>query len=168
MNMTLQPHDYGSIYQIPIQCMGDKLITLNEYQNQVLLIVNVASHCAFTKQYADLEAMYQNYRSRGFCILAFPCNQFLKQESGSDKEILDFVKNKFHIGFPLFSKIAVKGKEQAPLYQYLETHLKNKPLKFIPWNFTKVLVNASGEVIKQYSPLVSNKKIRHVIENLLP
>lgn len=159
--------NYSSIYEIPIQKMDGSFTSLEDFRNKVLLIVNVASRCGFTAQYAQLEAMHKDYQPRGFTVLGFPCNQFLRQEPDPNKEIQAFAENRYHISFPLFAKIKVIGKEQAPLYCYLKKNLKNTLLKFVPWNFTKFLVDAQGQVVKRYLPFISVRTIRRDIECLL-
>lgn len=157
-----------NLYTTEVTTIAGQRMTLEPYQGQVLLIVNVASRCGFTPQYAELETLYREFKTRGFSILAFPCDQFLHQEPGSNQEIQTFAESCFNISFPLFAKIDVKGKEQAPLYTYLAKHIKKRPWRFIPWNFTKILVDTQGRVLKRYLPTTSLKKIRKEIEPLLP
>lgn len=157
----------SSLYDVPVECMNGEKITLKTHQGQVLLIVNVASRCGFTSQYAELELLYQDYVKQGFSILGFPCNQFLTQEPGSNEEIKAFAESCYKVSFPLFAKIDVKGEHQAPIYNYLLKYMKKRPLKYIPWNFTKILVDQNGNVLKQYLPITSFKKIRKDIQCLL-
>ncbi len=157
-----------SLYDIPLKTIDGQSTTLKPYQGCVMLIVNVASRCGFTSQYTELEAMYRDYQTRGFVVLGFPCDQFRHQEPGSNDEIKLFAESCYRITFPLFSKIKVKGSEQAPLYTYLYQQLEKRPLKFIPWNFTKILVDAEGHVLRQYLPITSLKTIRKAVETLLP
>ncbi|STX30134.1 glutathione peroxidase [Legionella beliardensis] len=157
----------ASIYDVPIKCMDGQEITLQGYKGQVLLIVNVASRCGFTSQYTQLESLYRDYHAKGFNLLGFPCNQFLAQEPGSDAQIKAFATNCYQVTFPLFAKIDVKGEKQALIYHYLSKHIRKKPLKFVPWNFTKILVDSQGNVVKQYLPITSFDKIRKDIERLL-
>ncbi|WED41857.1 glutathione peroxidase [Legionella cardiaca] len=161
-------NQYQSIYEVPVKKMDGSQSNLQAYKGQALLIVNVASRCGFTPQYTDLEALYQDYHAKGFSILGFPCNQFLHQEPGSHEEIKEFAESCYRITFPLFAKIDVKGTNQAPLYQYIRSNIQKRPLKFIPWNFTKIVVDPQGKVLKQYLPTTSFKKIRKEIELLLP
>jgi len=158
----------AALYDIPLQTMDGKTTTLKPYQGKVMLIVNVASRCGFTPQYADLETLYRDYQNRGFVVLGFPCDQFMHQEPGSHEEIKAFAESCFRVTFPLFSKIDVKGAQQAPLYSYLAKHIEKRPLKFIPWNFTKILVDSHGRVLRRFLPIASFNKIRTVIEELLP
>lgn len=156
-----------NLYSIPIIGIDGKTTTLETYKDQVLLIVNVASRCGFTSQYSELETLYQDYKNRGFTILGFPCDQFLHQEPGSNKEIKQFAESCFRVTFPLFAKIDVKGKNQAALYGYLKQHIQQKPWIFVPWNFTKILVDHKGNVLKRFLPTKPIKYIREEIESIL-
>ncbi|RUQ93671.1 glutathione peroxidase [Legionella septentrionalis] len=155
------------LYEIPVTTVTGETSTLDDYRGKVLLIVNVASRCGFTPQYAELETLYQKYKDRGFVILGFPSNQFLQQEPGSNEEIKAFAESCYRVTFPLFAKIDVKGAQQAPLYAYLKQHIEKKPWKFIPWNFTKILVDTKGRVLKRYLPTTSFKKIEQDLAKLL-
>jgi glutathione peroxidase len=127
--------------------------SLAAYRGQVLLIVNVASRCGFTPQYTGLEALYRKYRDRGFTVLGFPCNQFGSQEPGSEAEIQTFCSTTYDVSFPLFAKIDVNGANAAPLYQHLKGERPGVlGTEGIKWNFTKFLVNRTGEVVKRYAP----------------
>jgi glutathione peroxidase len=128
-----------------------KPVKLARYQGDVILLINVASLCGNTPQYTDLEKIYEKYKEKGFTILAFPANDFLKQEPGSNKEIKEFCTSKYNVTFPLFSKIVVKGPGQAPLYKYLTD--KKTDSQFggdIDWNFAKFLVNRQGELVARF------------------
>ncbi len=156
-----------AFYKIPIQTMDESITTLESYHGQILLIVNVASRCGFTPQYAELETLQRDYHTQGFSVLGFPCDQFLHQEPGNNAEIQTFADQCFRITFPLFAKIQVNGQHRAPLYTYLAKHIQKKPLKLVPWNFCKILVDQQGNVLKRYLPITSFKKLRHDIESLL-
>ena len=125
-------------------------VDLKTFKGKVLLIVNTASMCGNTPQYADLQEIYERYRERGFEVLAFPANDFGQQEPGTNQEIKGFCYTKYSISFPLFSKISVVGKEKHPLYQYL-TERSPFPGR-VTWNFQKYLVDRSGNVIGKYDP----------------
>lgn len=157
----------AALYDVPIQAMDGTECTLKPYQDRVLLIVNVASRCGFTPQYAELESLYQEYKSRGLMVLGFPCDQFAHQEPGSNDEVKAFAESCFRVTFPLFAKIDVNGPQRAPIYDYLAKHIEKKPWKFIPWNFSKVLVGPDGNVIRRYLPITSFKTIRKAIDGLL-
>ena len=159
--------EHQALYDIPFLTIEGESTTLKPYQGKVMLIVNVASQCGFTKQYAELEALYREYQSRGFVVLGFPCNQFMQQEPGDNQAIKAFAKSCYRVTFPLYAKINVKGQEQAPLYRYLAKHIEKRPLLFIPWNFTKILVDADGRVLRRYLPIASFKTIRKAIEALI-
>ncbi len=139
-----------------------------DYAGKVLLIVNTASHCGFTPQYAALEALYQRYRERGLVVLGFPCNQFGSQEPGEAEEIASFCQKNYGVSFPMFAKIEVNGNEAHPLYQYLK---KAAPgllgSEGIKWNFTKFLVDRQGEVVERYAPATAPESIARDIEKLL-
>jgi len=126
---------------------------LSEFRGQVLLIVNVASRCGFTPQYAGLESLYRKYRDRGFAVLGFPCNQFGAQEPGTEAEIASFCSTTYDVTFPMFAKIDVNGAGTHPLYQHLKSA---KPgvlgTEAIKWNFTKFLVDRQGHVVKRFAP----------------
>ena len=156
-----------ALYDLPITTIDGKETTLKPYQGRVLLIVNVASRCGFTPQYAELESLYRDYEQRGLTVLGFPCDQFLHQEPGRNEEIKSFAESCFRVTFPLYAKIDVNGAHRAPLYDYLAKHIEKKPLKFIPWNFSKVLVDANGRVIKRFLPTTSFKTIKKELEKLL-
>jgi len=139
-----------SIYNIEIQKMNGKTVQLSEYKDKVLLIVNTASKCGFTPQFEDLEKLYNKYKEKGLMILGFPCNQFLKQDPGSNDEILSFCQMNYGVSFDMFSKIDVKGKKQNELYKYL---VDNAPIltgKKVKWNFEKFLISRNGEIKNRY------------------
>ncbi|WP_406699482.1 glutathione peroxidase [Singulisphaera sp. Ch08] len=142
-----------SVLSFQVNDIDGKPVDLSKYKGEVLLIVNTASQCGFTPQYEGLEAVYEKYKGQGFEVLAFPANEFGRQEPGSDAEIKTFCSSKFNVKFPLFSKIVVKGEGIHPVYQFL-TEPETNP-KFagpISWNFAKFLVNRKGEVIARFLP----------------
>ena len=146
---------------------GDEL-ALSEKLGKVLLVVNTASKCGFTPQYDGLEELYQDYRDRGFEVLAFPCNQFGGQEPGDAGEIAEFCKVNFGLTFPLMAKVDVNGDKASPLFDWMK---REKPgvmgSKTIKWNFTKFLIDRSGQVAKRYGPTEAPKTIAKDIEKLL-
>ncbi|HSG00923.1 MAG TPA: glutathione peroxidase [Vicinamibacterales bacterium] len=157
-----------SIYDIEIRTLDGTIVSMEAWRGQVLLIVNVASRCGYTPQYAGLEALYRKYGDQGFCVLGFPCNQFGAQEPGSADEIRQFCSMSYDVTFPLFAKIDVNGEDAHPLYRWLKSQ---KPGLFgseaIKWNFTKFLVSRSGEVVGRYSSRDTPKKIERDIEREL-
>lgn len=139
-----------------------------EYKGKVVLIVNTASQCGFTPQYLGLEQLYQQYKSEGFVILGFPCNQFKGQEPGNNNEIASFCEKNYGVSFPMFGKIEVNGENTAPLYQTLK---KEAPgllgSQAIKWNFTKFLIGRDGHVIHRYSPTTKPEAIKGDIHKAL-
>jgi glutathione peroxidase len=141
---------------------------LSDYRGRALLIVNTASKCGFTPQYRSLQRLYEDYRARGFEVLAFPSNDFMNQEPGTDEEIREFCSTRFHTTFPLFAKISVRGKGMHPLYAHLA---KESPCPGrIRWNFTKFLVGPDGTVVARYGPPKDpmSGEIRVRLESILP
>ncbi|VVE20972.1 glutathione peroxidase [Pandoraea morbifera] len=156
------------VYDFSVQTLSGETVSLAQYRGKVLLIVNTASECGFTPQYAGLQALYEALAPRGFEVLAFPCNQFGKQEPGDAQAIRSFCDLRFHITFPMFAKIDVKGPDAAPLYRFLT---QEKPgvlgTKAIKWNFTKFLVDSQGNVVARYAPSAKPEALRADIERLL-
>jgi glutathione peroxidase len=147
------PKKPASVLDFRVKDIDGKDVDLARFRGKVLLIVNTASQCGYTPQYKDLEAIFEKYKSQGFEVLAFPANEFGSQEPGTDEQIKEFCATNYQVGFPLFSKIVVSGKQIHPLYEYLTSNTTNP--KFagpIPWNFTKFLVNRKGEVIDRFEP----------------
>lgn len=145
-----------NINQITVKDIEGISVNLSDYKGKVLLIVNVASYCGFTKQYSGLEEIYKQYKEKGFEILAFPCNQFGEQEPGTNEEIKNFCSSKFDVSFRLFDKIDVNGKEKSPLYSILtDNEVTGKA--DIKWNFEKFLVDKDGNIVARYSSKVEPK-----------
>ncbi len=138
------------------------------HKGKVLLIVNTASKCGFTPQYAELEALYRDYQNRGFEVLAFPCNQFGAQEPGDAAEIANFCSLTYDVSFPVFAKVDVNGGGADPLWQWLKTEKTGLlGIGAIKWNFTKFLVDRSGAVVSRHAPTVRPELLRAEIEALL-
>ena len=145
----------GHIYDFVMKDIGGVDVPLRNFRGKVLLVVNVASKCGFTPQYAGLQSLYERYRERGFEILGFPANDFLWQEPGSDQEIKQFCSMTYNVSFPLFSKIAVKGKNIHPLYRYLTDKETNPSFSGkITWNFNKFLVDRNGRIVNRFDSKV--------------
>lgn len=160
----------ASVFNIPVNTIQGDAVTLNQYADKVLLIVNVASKCGLTPQYEGLEKLYQNKKAEGLEILGFPANNFLAQEPGSDDEIQEFCSLTYDVKFPLFSKISVAGEDKHPLYQTLiqaiperigegpwwkdlvDYGLTPNPKPEVLWNFEKFLINKQGEVVGRFAP----------------
>jgi glutathione peroxidase len=182
----------SGIYDITVKDMDGSDVSLANYKGKVLLIVNVASKCGLTPQYEGLEALYQKYKDQGLEILAFPCNQFLEQEPGTNEEIQSFCSLNYNVTFPLFNKIDVNGEAESPLYTYLK---KQAPFKgysegteefatmldeihqktgtgfdkgdAIRWNFGKFLVSKDGKTILRFEPMVTPDMMEEAIQELL-
>jgi len=157
-----------SVYDYTARSIDGEELPLSDYRGRGLLIVNVASRCGFTPQYAGLEALYRKYRERGFCILGFPCDQFGHQEPGEDAQIRDFCTLTYQVSFPLFAKIKVNGAEAHPLYRYLK---RAKPgllgLSAIKWNFTKFLISREGAPLRRYAPAERPENLEQAVEATL-
>lgn len=157
-----------SVYEFEVTTMMGLPKSLGDYRGKVLLIVNTASKCGFTPQYAGLQELYETYHDRGVEILGFPCNQFANQEPGSNDEILNFCQVNYGVSFPMFDKIDVNGSNADPLYEYLKAQAPGAlGMKGIKWNFTKFLVDREGRVVQRFAPSVEPKEIVPEIESLL-
>ncbi|MEP2989070.1 MAG: glutathione peroxidase [Parasphingorhabdus sp.] len=141
--------------------------SLAKYDGKVLLIVNTASKCGFTPQYEGLEALYREYKDQGLEILAFPCNQFGKQEPGDAEEIQNFCTLNYDVSFPLMGKIDVNGKDADPLWEFLRDEKGGLLGSRIKWNFTKFLVDREGNVVARHGPAVKPEQLKSEIEALL-
>ena len=159
---------FETLYEIPVASIDGNATTLTEYRGRVLLIVNVASQCGCTPQYAGLEALYRKHREAGLSVLGFPCDQFLRQEPGDEAEIKSFCTREFGITFPLFAKVSVNGRSAHPLYQFLKSKRAGTlGTRSIKWNFTKFLVDREGNVIERFGPLVKPKSLESELFKLL-
>ncbi len=159
-----------SVLEHKVKDIDGKDVDLSKYKGDVLLIVNTASQCGLTPQYKGLESAYEKYKDKGFKVLAFPANEFGAQEPGTNDEIKTFCSTKYHVTFPVFSKVVVKGDGITPVYKFLtskETDPKHSGE--IAWNFTKFLVNRKGEVIARFEPKVTpeDPKVTEAIEKAL-
>lgn len=157
-----------SVFDFSVRNIDGELESLTEYRGQVLLIVNTASLCGFTRQYEQLEALQQLYRAQGFSVLAFPCDQFGNQEPGNNQKIAEFCQTRFSLSLPLYSKIDVNGPEAEPLFEYLKSQAPGVLGSLaIKWNFTKFLVDRDGKVVARYAPITPPEKFAKDIEALL-
>ncbi|MBR6071975.1 MAG: glutathione peroxidase [Acholeplasmatales bacterium] len=178
-----------NLYDIEVKTRKGEMESLKNYEGKVILVINSATGCGFTKQYDELEALYAKYNEKGFVILDFPCNQFNEQAPGTDEEIHEFCTVKFGVKFPIFSKIDVNGENESPLFTYLKSkkpYVKPKGLKnkttmniveglsktkkdpsAIRWNFTKFLIDRQGNIIERYEPVIQINEIEKKIEELL-
>ncbi|MDF7826899.1 glutathione peroxidase [Pontiellaceae bacterium B12227] len=156
-----------SIYDVEAVTITGETVKLEAYKGKTLLIVNTASKCGFTGQYDGLQALYETYRDKGFVVLGFPSNDFLKQEPGTDDEIASFCKLNYGVTFPMFGKISVKGADQHPLYTFLTSKESNPEFSGkISWNFNKFLISPDGKIINRYGSRTkpSDKKLIEAIE----
>jgi glutathione peroxidase len=157
-----------NVYDFTVKTIDGSDQSLGAFRDEVMLIVNVASKCGFTPQYAGLEALYRSLHPRGFSVLGFPCNQFGQQEPGTGDEIKRFCTLSYDVTFPMFAKIDVNGPHTHPLYQYLKQQqpgiLGSEGIK---WNFTKFLVGRNGEVRKRYGSMDKPESIEPEISALL-
>ena len=157
-----------TIYDFSVKDADLKDVSLENYKEKILLIVNVASYCGLTYQYEGIESLYKKYKDKGFEVLAFPCNQFAFQEPGTNEEIKEFCDIKYGVTFKIFNKINVNGSKSHPVYQYLKDQLPRVAgTTQIKWNFTKFLINKNGEVIERFSPQAEADEIETGIKKLL-
>jgi glutathione peroxidase len=144
---------HGALYSIPVTTIDGRPTTLEPYRGEALLIVNVASQCGFTPQYAGLETLYRRHHARGFEVLGFPCDQFGHQEPGNEDEIRKFCSLAYDVTFPMFAKIDVNGPDEHPLFATLKGQARGVlGTTAVKWNFTKFLVSRDGRVLARYSP----------------
>lgn len=156
-----------SIYNLSVETVKGEKVSLEKYKGKVLLIVNTASKCGFTPQFESLEALHKKYYDKGLRILGFPCNQFLRQDPGTNEEIVEFCQLNYGVGFEMFAKTSVKGKNINPLYDFLVKNTPNRTNKKVKWNFEKFLVTKTGEIEQRYLSTVKPESLEEVIESLL-
>lgn len=159
-----------SIYNFTMKSIDGQPTSLKHFKGKVVMVVNVASKCGYTPQYAGLEALYEKYKDRGFVIVGVPANNFAQQEPGTNEEIKKFCSTKYNVTFPMMAKVSVKGDDQTPLYQYL-TSTSDDP-QFggdIKWNFTKFLVGRDGKLVARFEPAVKpdSPEVSAAIESAL-
>lgn len=157
-----------TVYDYSARSLDGREVSLAEFKGKVLLIVNTASKCGFTPQYQGLQALYSRFADRGLVVLGFPCNQFGRQEPGSEADIGQFCEVNFGVTFPLFSKIDVNGSNAHPLYRHLKEEAPGLlGSKAVKWNFTKFLVDREGRVVRRYAPTDTPESLERDIEALL-
>ncbi|MBJ9984942.1 glutathione peroxidase [Acinetobacter sp. S40] len=157
-----------SLYQFEAELLEGDIKQLADYEGKVLLIVNTASKCGFTPQFAGLEKIYEKYKDQGFEVLGFPCNQFGGQDPGSNDEIGAFCQRNYGVNFPMFAKVDVKGPEAHAIFRYLTREAKGiLGSESIKWNFTKFLVSKDGKVLNRYAPTTKPESIEDDIEKAL-
>lgn len=157
----------NTIYDFSAERIDGSQQAFSDYRDNVLLIVNTASNCGFTPQFADLEALYQCYKAQGLVVIGFPCNQFGAQDPDSNKNIGAFCQKNYGVTFPMMAKVAVNGKEAHPIYQWLKAQKRGVLTESIKWNFTKFLVSRDGEVLERYAPTTKPDAIKQDIEHAL-
>ena len=156
-----------NIYQFEAELLDGKNKSFADYEGKVLLIVNTASKCGFTPQYAGLEKLYQTYKDQGFLVLGFPCNQFGGQEPGAEEQIGAFCQKNYGVSFPMFAKVNVKGPEAHAIFRYLTNNSKGILGNGIKWNFSKFLIGKDGTVQHRYAPTTKPEELSADIEALL-
>ncbi|WP_097002998.1 glutathione peroxidase [Lacrimispora amygdalina] len=156
-----------NLYDITVRGRNGDLISLSQYKEKTLLIVNTATGCGFTPQYEGLETLYRKYKNQGFEILDFPCNQFGHQAPGTEEEIHEFCTMNYEVSFPQFAKIEVNGSGESPLYSYLKSQKSGFLGSKIKWNFTKFLVDKEGTVVNRYAPTDKPEQLEKDILALL-
>jgi len=150
-------------YQFSATRLQGQPVSMADYAGKLVLVVNTASHCGFTRQYAGLEALWRQYAAQGLVILGFPCNQFGKQEPGSADDIAQICHINYGVSFPMFEKIDVNGAAAHPLFQYLKTELPGMPGGRIKWNFTKFLIGRDGQPLRRFAPITPPAKMEAAI-----
>ena len=167
--MLASPAVADTIWDISVTDIDGRDVLLDRYRGHVLLIVNVASRCGYTPQYAGLEALFRKYRDAGLVVLGFPCNQFGRQEPGSEAEIRAFCADRYDVTFPLFAKIDVNGPDTHPLYRFLKAQRAGLfGSSSIKWNFTKFLVDGNGNVAGRFGSRTAPASLENAIRGLLP
>lgn len=154
-------------YDYKVKNISGEDVSMSEYKDKVVLIVNTASKCGFTKQYEGLEELYEKYKDQGFVILGFPCNQFGAQEPGGNEEIKNFCTSTFSVTFPMMSKIDVNGDDANPLYKFLKKEKGGILGDDIKWNFTKFLIDREGNVVDRFASQKTPKALEKEVEKLL-
>jgi glutathione peroxidase len=156
------------IYAFEATDIKGQNVKLDAYRGQVLLVVNTASKCGFTPQFAGLEKLYEKFRARGFAVLGFPCNQFGHQDPGANGEIAEFCQMNYGVSFPMFAKIDVNGATTHPLFQHLKSSAPGLlGTEKIKWNFTKFLIGREGKVIARFAPLTKPEDIEQAVHSAL-
>ncbi|MED1467967.1 glutathione peroxidase [Bacillus salipaludis] len=157
-----------AIYEFNAKTIDGAEVSLEQFRGKVLLVVNTASKCGFTPQFNELQQIYEKYKDKGFAVLGFPCNQFMNQEPANEEEIKSFCELNYGVTFPMFAKVDVNGSQAHPLFNYLASRAPGvMGSKAIKWNFTKFLVDQTGNVHKRYAPSTKPIEIVKDIEGLL-
>lgn len=156
------------LYDISLETIDGSKATMADYRNKVLLIVNTASRCGFTPQYAGLEALYRKYKDQGLVVLGFPCNQFGAQEPGEGAQIAEFCEKNYGVSFPMFAKVEVNGGQAHPLFAHLKREAPGLlGSEMIKWNFTKFLLDRQGKVVARYASITTADEIESAVISLI-
>ncbi|MGC3977819.1 MAG: glutathione peroxidase [Paludibacteraceae bacterium] len=154
-------------YTFTAKTINGETVSMENYEGKVVLVVNTASKCGLTPQFEGLEALYKKYKDQGLVILGFPCNQFAKQDPGTNEEIASFCQSNYGVTFPMFEKIDVNGKNTHPIYQYLKSALPGTLTDGIKWNFTKFLLDKNGNPVERFAPNVKPADLEQDVVALL-
>jgi glutathione peroxidase len=157
----------SELQQLSAQSLGGKPVSLGDYQGKVVLVVNTASQCGFTPQYAGLETLYQQYKDQGLVILGFPCNQFGHQEPGGAEDIAQTCQINYGVSFPMFAKVDVNGSQAHPLFQWLTASLPGWFGRRVKWNFTKFLIGRDGQPVKRFAPITKPARLEAQVRRAL-
>ncbi|MCE4564204.1 glutathione peroxidase [Maribellus sp. CM-23] len=157
----------NNFYQFTAKSIQGKEVSMEDFKGKIILVVNTASKCGFTPQYAGLEDLYRKYRDAGLVILGFPCNQFGNQEPGDEKSISEACLVNYGVSFPMFSKVDVNGEHAHPIFKYLRKQLSGLFGSKIKWNFTKFLIDKHGKPVKRFAPITQPEKLEPYIEKLI-
>lgn len=154
-------------YNLSAKSLTGKETSMKEYEGKVVIVVNTASKCGLTYQYAGLEELYKKYKDQGLVILGFPCNQFANQEPGDSKSIQQWCLINYGVTFPMFEKVDVNGENTHPIFKYLKNSVFALFGKKIKWNFTKFIIDKNGNPVKRFSPTTKPEKLAKTIQKLL-
>ena len=157
----------SSLYDFTVTAIDNSQFSFSQLEGKTVLIVNTASKCGFTGQYAGLEALHREYKDKGLVIIGFPCNQFANQEPGNAAEIAEFCKLTYDVSFHMMAKVDVNGKDAHPLYRWLRKQAPGLLGDSVKWNFTKFLVGKDGKTVKRFAPTVEPQALKADIENFL-
>ncbi|HCT2142673.1 TPA: glutathione peroxidase [Raoultella ornithinolytica] len=156
-----------AFYELTANSLRGQRISMDDYAGKLVLVVNTASHCGFTPQYAGLEALYKKYAAQGLVVLGFPCNQFGKQEPGGADEIARTCHINYGVSFPMFEKVEVNGAAAHPVFRFLKDELPGVLGGRIKWNFTKFLIGRDGKPLRRFAPFVTPEKMETIIRAAL-
>lgn len=156
-----------TFYNLKATTLQGKEVSMDQFKDKVVVIVNTASKCGFTPQYEGLETLYKQYKDKGLVILGFPCNQFGNQEPGTEKDIAEGCLINYGVSFPMFAKVDVNGDNAHPIFNYLKSELKGTFGNRVKWNFTKFVIDKNGKPAKRFAPITKPESMKEYIEGLL-